>query len=501
MENILAKAMAEKATEKLTENGDKAYSTTSSSCLDFFVLAGSYRTRTEQEIMELWENAVSEDKIKAYILLFMIRSIRHGQGERRLFRVIWDSLPDSDKEKLYPLVPEVGRYDDLENTIYSDKVIAEKIRETLDSEYELLNDGQLPSLLTKWLPCGRGNKSVKERTRKMAKALGYSEQEYRKRVVAIRKKLNLVESKMARNEWSEIDYSKLPSLAGHKYSKAFHKHDSTRYSSYIQEAISGTAKMNAGVLTPSEVLFKAVRYGASKEEAQVAEAEWRSLPDFLGKGNSGLAMVDTSGSMGCTISNKGLMTASIASSAMGIYLAERNKGPFKDLILTFSSNPSFINIKGLDTLDKKFRKIQKGEWGGSTNIDKAFKAILNLAIENNCSQEELPKTLYVFSDMEFDYCVRGGDTSAFERAKRAYEKNGYILPNVVFWNLCARNDTLPVKKNEQGVALVSGYSTRIFTMIASGILNPEEVMNQAIEDFPYSKDIKEIMISSKESRV
>lgn len=484
MENSLAKAMAQKATEKMTENGDKSFSTTKSACLDLFALGGSLRTRSKEDILDLWNDAEAEDPLTAYKILFFIRSVREGYGERRTFRTIWNSLDPCLQSDLSYLVGEVGRWDDLEESIYKNPMVALDVKGQLEDEYEALKkEGKSPSLLAKWLPCGKGNKTARVRTRKMAQCLGFTEEEYRHMVVSLRKELDLVESKMVNKEWSKIDYSKLPSLAGHKYTKAFHRNDGERYSAFLEDVKNGTAKINTSVLTPMEVLAKANRGGL---EAETAEVEWKSLPDFLGN-NSGLAMIDTSSSMTWCEVSKGV-TPLIAASAMGIYFAERNKGPFKNLFMTFSQHPDFIDISKEKTLRRKFNKISNSCWGSTTNLRAAFSAILKLALDNGVPQEDMPRTLYIFSDMEFDAGTKA-DESTFEFAKKEFQKYGYQLPNVVFWNLCARNNTFPVQKNEMGVSLVSGYSPRIFKR-AMDEANPEQYMEKTLAEFPYSKEIE-----------
>ena len=483
--NKLADAMAQKATEKLTENGDKAYSTTKSACLDLFALGGSMRYSSESEILSLWRQAEAEDRVLALKILFFIRSAREGLGERRTFRIIWNSLNRDVQTALMALVPEVGRFDDLEDSVILNSQIAMWIRENLEYEYRTLDDGQSPSLLAKWLPCGRGNRSAKERTRRMAERLGYKEEEYRKKVVALRKKLNLVESKMANNEWSEIDYSKLPSLAGHKYVKAFYRHDPERYNQYLQQVLNGTAKMNASVLTPAEVIHGLL----TRREESVSEAEWKSLPDYT-RGHNALAIVDVSGSMESFCSVNSRLRAKQVAIAMGMYLSERTEGPFQNMVLSFDSVPRVVRLSPKESLYQRYKDISNSPWGYTTNLRAAFDLILELAVKSNCSQEELPETLFIFTDMEFDTCCYENDLSSFESAKKAFEEKGYTLPKLVFWNLNARNKTLPVQMNERGVALVSGYSTRMFQQLMGGDTDPMSYMLDTLNEFRYSKEIE-----------
>lgn len=485
--NRLVEAMTQKAEETLTENGAKAYYTTGSACLDLFAMGGALRNRTPEEILSLWNKAENEDPITAYNILFFIRSIRNGYGERRTFRIIWNSLPKKVQTALFKLVSDVGRFDDLEDSIIHNSQISAWIKENIDYEYGTIDDGQSPSLLAKWLPCGRGNRSAKERTRRMAKALGYPEQEYRKKVVALRKKLNLVESKMAENRWSDIDYSKLPSLAGHKYSKAFLRHDYDGYTDYFKALKEGKATLNASVLTPVDVLNKLSR--GDVDEA-VAELEWKALPDFMDNQKS-LAMIDTSGSMWERIGDTNI-TALFASSALGIYFAEKNKGPFKDLFMTFSSDPEFVSIAKETTLQGKLDKIKRTDWGRSTDISKAFEAILDLAVKNDCSPEDMPDNLFIFSDMEFDEGCSSEDT-IFEEAKKQFESKGYILPRVIFWNLNGKNEVFPIRKNEDKVTLVSGYSIRILSFLKNLDKDPVTNMVEILSSTPFFYSVSTIV--------
>lgn len=484
MENRLAEALVRESEVKSTENGDRAFLTTHKACLDLFAVGGSLRSRSEEDILELWKRAEKEDPVTAYTLLFFIRSVRNGYGERRTFRIIWNSLKPELKTRLAYLVPEVGRWDDLEEFILSNSDFAKRVRDNLEYEYGTLDDGQSPSLLAKWLPCGRGNKTARERTRKMAKCLGYREQEYRKIITALRSKLNLVESKMAGNEWTSIDYSKLPSLAGYKHSDAFKRHDPEGYSSYLDKVREGRAKINTSVLSPVDLIRKLRINDPS------AEVMWKNLPDYT-NGHTGIAVVDVSGSMANCISDKSGLTALDCSVAMGLYFAERNKGPFKDMFITFSDNPKVQLLEG-DTEYDRLRVLYTAEWGRSTDLRKALLLILDVAVKNHCSQEELPETLFVFTDMEFDEGTRGSST--FEDVKASYEEAGYKMPSIVFWNLFARNNTFPVQMNEQGVNLVSGYSTLIFNTIMSR-KTPYEMMMDTVKSFPYYEEIKKVFLS------
>ena len=177
--------------------------------------------------------------------------------------------------------------------------------------------------------------------------------------------------------------------------------------------------------------------------------------------------------------------ASVALS-LGLYFAEHNKGKFKNYFIEFSNKPQLIEIKG-ETFADRLRYISQFNEIANTNIEAVFNLILDTAVKGNYSQEDLPKKLILISDMEFDYCVENANETNFNNAKKAFEEKGYKLPNIIFWNVASRNSNQPVTKNEQGVALVSGVTPRLFSMVASGELSPYKFMIETISNKRYAK--------------
>ena len=138
-----------------------------------------------------------------------------------------------------------------------------------------------------------------------------------------------------------------------------------------------------------------------------------------------------------------------------------------------------MEIKGRDIVDKTLYCESYNEIA-NTDLQKVFELLLKTACRNRLPQEDLPETIYVITDMEFDHCAQGADISNFEYAKKLFEKKGYRLPQVVFWNVQSRNTQVPVKMNEQGVVLVSGFTPRLFSMITAGNYDPYELMMEVI---------------------
>lgn len=166
-------------------------------------------------------------------------------------------------------------------------------------------------------------------------------------------------------------------------------------------------------------------------------------------------MADVSGSMSGTPMN--------VSIALAMYIAERNKGAYKDHFMTFSTRPELVKIQGKNIVEK-VRNISKANWDMSTNIEGALQTILDVAVDNNLPNEEVVKKLYIISDMQFDNCTRGADVHIFESMKKEFERHGYDFPNIVFWNVNAYGNQ-PMRMNDKGVQLVSGYSPSILTQL------------------------------------
>ena len=262
-----------------------------------------------------------------------------------------------------------------------------------------------------------------------------------------------------------------------KYRKAFLRNDGERYNAFLEAVSSGEKQLHADNLAPYEIVRSALdanRWGFNARltdgEKAALNASWASLPDFCDNRNA-LAVVDTSGSMYCY---DNALPAAVALS-LGLYFGERNTGIFHNHFIEFSSRPQLIEIKG-KTFAERLEYLCTFNEVADTNVEAVFDLILDAAVRNNVPQEELPETLYLISDMEFNACVRNASVSNFASAKRRFAEHGYRLPQIVFWNVASRNSNQPVTKNEQGVALVSGCTPRLFSMVASGDLSPYSVM-------------------------
>ena len=211
---------------------------------------------------------------------------------------------------------------------------------------------------------------------------------------------------------------------------------------------------------------------------QTLEELWKALPG--GTGYTDVMIVcDGSYSMHISIDKKSFLQAMEACFALTIYFAERAEGVFKNRFITFSSRPKYVDIGNCKTLRDKLNCLLRHNECSSTNIKKVFDMILETAVNNHLTQDQLPKTVLVLSDMEFDAyyaCEPSLDATLFDYITERYKNAGYKMPKLAFWNLCSRTGTIPMKQNENGLVLVSGFSPATMKMVMSGNLDPFDAM-------------------------
>lgn len=460
-----------------TENGMTTNTTSLNYNVDLFFKAGAMRVADEDTILSLVSKAWNEDPTTCLRILFWARDVRGGAGERRFFRIAIKYLADKDPQgmaDILGLIPEFGRWDDL--LIFEDTHSEDFALSLIDSA---LTDGN--GLCAKWMP-RKGTFAVKLRN-----FMGLTPKGYRKRLVELTK---VVETQMCANEWENINYEHVPSLAMSRYGKAFGKHTPDRFHGYIQSLQKGEAKINVGAVYPYDIT-KALDKNAASEE------QWKALPNFL-EGNTEriLPLVDVSGSMSSSCG--GNLTCMDVAISLGLYISERNEGPFKDHFITFSAKPQLQHLTG--DLKDRFRQMSCADWGMNTNLEAAYKLILNQAVKHNVPQDEMPTQILILSDMEFDEATstRGGwynsgtvpewNPTAQEMVKKMFTDAGYEMPNIIYWNIQSRGENVPVRFDEQGTALISGFSPSIMTSLLSGAsMTPVSIMMETIGKERYSR--------------
>ena len=498
--NAMQNTLNDEFNVSVSENGALGYRTSGKELLDLNFAVASLRGASEQAIVEKFTKAFFEDKILAMKWLFFARDARGGLGERRLFRIVLKSLIENNPEMVIPvinLIPEYGRYDDLWCLLdnqESAKVVYNIVEEQLIEDLHNMKENKPISLLAKWLPSpNASSEKTKKYAKQIYKTFGLTEREYRQILSRLRKYLDVVEVKMSAKNWSEIRYEAVPSRANLIYNGAFLRNDEERRREYLGRLEKGETKINASTLYPHDIVHK---YSGRYHKDATIEALWKALPDTVqGCGNT-IVVADGSGSMTCNIGGNTRVTALEVANALAIYFAEHSSGEFKDKYITFSERPQLVDFSNANSLYDKLRIAITHNECANTNIEKVFDLILTTAIKHNMSQKDMPKNVLIISDMEFDSCATSGDSNRWSRNKpnqrlfdviaKRYTDAGYQLPRLVFWNVNSRTGTIPVKENDLGVALVSGFSVNIVKMVMSGKTDPYECLLETLNSERYA---------------
>lgn len=449
-----------------TDNGALTLASSMDAAVDLFFLAGASRGK---DITNVFVKAFVENPEVAARIALWTRDVLGGAGERDQFRRFLLSIVDMDRDlarRVARKIPEVGRFDDLfclfNGPLHQDAV---------DILHEAIRSGN--GLCAKWLP-RKGPVAAMLR-----QAFGMSPKQYRKTLVALSK---TVEQQMCANDWSGIEFQKVPSRAFNIYSRAFRRHEPLRFDDFVNQAKEGKVKVNAGAIFPHDIVYECL-YG----DSAAAAAQWQNLPDYTAESDGSMLVVaDVSGSMGTMNRRRNGPEPMLVSVSLGLYAATFLKGQFKDYFMTFSESPKLLKVKG--DLAQKIKTISKADWGYSTNLQAVFGLVLSAAINNDVPQEDMPSKIVIISDMEFNEACSGGrSVTNYQAIQDKYAAAGYKMPQLVFWNVNGRTGNVPVKYNQNGVALVSGYSPTIMKSLVSGdIASPAQMMYKTIMSDRYN---------------
>lgn len=474
-----------------TENGAVALKSTGNSVLDAFGRLSAMQFEDDETILTTFYKAFAEDKELAMRLLFYVRDIRGGQGMRRVFRVIARNMAFNYPDLMIKNLDNFlffGRGDDviclLDTPI--EKNVIKWVSDTLEQDIDAVKKGNFPSLLAKWLPSENASSmKTKYFATKIRKGLGISSKDYRKLLSKLREKIGVVESLMSQNKWDKIDFEKLPAKAAMIYSDAFMRHVQDNYTDYLKKLASGDAKVNSASLFPVDIVHKLRTFGRQikLKDKYLMDAMWNALPNYFeGLEETGICCVDTSGSM------SGLPIE--VSTSLGIYCADKCRGPFKNHYISFSEKPELIELKGDNITDKLLSMPCFNPM--NTNLEAVFDLILKTAVANKTPQEDLPSKLYIISDMQFDEARGARDywgrntrkpEPFMETMRKKFIDAGYTMPAIVYWNVRDSKCGMFQETFEgENCAMVSGYSPSLFKSVIDGTeVEVEEVVTETGE--------------------
>lgn len=484
--------------KKLTENGALAYSSTLNKVLDLFAFGAAYRNRSDENMIALFECALDENKELAMKCLFWIRDVRGGAGERRFFRVCmkWlaETYPDWAREVMIH-IPDFGRFDDL--YYFVDTPLQQEALTIISNQLYADVDVTFPSLCAKWAKsCNASSEETRHLGRLTANAMNLTYHQYQKVLAKIRNRLNVIERLMSDGRWDEIEFEKISSNAGLRYSHCFSTREELkeRYAEFMAKPES---KVNAATLYPYDCARKAAKvcHSAMNDPERVAVNKyWENLPDYIGDNDASgfMCVCDTSGSM--TWGSSEPKPIDVATS-LAMYFAERAKGPFRNHYISFASRPQLIKIVGRDFVEK-VQRIRETNLCDNTNLEAVFNLLLSIA-KRGIPAEDFVKKLFIISDMEIDqatneirYCGplydRGPESynsfkSLMERIRDNWERQTDIpFPQLYYWNVNAKNNTVLDLGGD--VSYISGASPTILKQVLSGKTGWELCLETLLSD-------------------
>jgi hypothetical protein len=476
----------------INEKGACSLATTNNACVDLFFKM-TQDLYQNPNFVEWIEKSWEESPLDTMKIIFQSRDCRGGKGTKKTFINAMKHLsyehPDWVEENM-AIIPTFGRYKDWielinDNTI--DQIIY-LICKQLNEDITNMKEGKPISLLAKWIPSEKKKFNKKNYITKLITKQLYEEYEkepykrFRKEYLTpLRYYLKIVENYMCLNRWEEIDFSIVPSCAMNRLKKAFQKHTPEKFADWLNAVKEGRSKINASQLQPHELTKHYINGG---EYDEVVELQWQQIVENtskLGSFEDSIVLSDVSGSM-----NGVPMEVSIA---LGILISSLTAEPFRNIVIPFDTNPSMHIIpNSYTTLQQKVESMKEVLWGGTTDLYKVFELILNRARQYGLSPEQMPKRLYILSDMQFDSAIDCDTKTVFESIEDMYSKTIYTRPDIIFWNL--RSDTtfdFPVCDNQKGVATISGFSPSILKNILNGDeVTPYTIMRNVIDDVRYS---------------
>lgn len=485
----------------------------------------SVRNLNIPNLYQYLREAAQENIIDTFLLAFHIRDCRGGKGERELGRraFIWLFLNyPHEFQKIAHFIPEYGRWDDilqlwpgvlnLENlkfvrenwcsNIEGDKELSNlRIQQNklvsmigiqLINDLEKMKDGLPITICAKWTPTEKDSMDRKYNTvNTLCKTMNIKPKKYRQHYTTpMREYLHIVERYMCDRKWENIEYSKVPSCAMNRLKKTFEKHSPELFNEWKSKLSRGEVDVKAKQLFPHEIISSIRNHLYDS----ILEAQWKILENQvkdIGNLSDSICVCDVSQSM-LGWNNTGIMKSTITnfmpidvSIGLSLIIANAVKGPFHNHIITFHQKPEFYVVKN-ESIFNRYKAISSAPWAGNTNFQAIFDLILSQAKRHKLNEIDMPKRIFVFSDMQFD--MADCNTTNFKAIEQKYTDSGYIKPQIIFWNLNGSTSDYPVSINDNNTAMVSGFSPSILKAILySKEFSPYTIMRETIDNDRYKQ--------------
>lgn len=477
----------------------------------------SIRNLNIPSLYEYLREAAQESVVDTFLLVFHIRDCRGGKGERELgrraFTWLFLNYP-KEFQKIAYLIPEYGRWDDiiqlwpgplnltnlkfvcnnwcanvkneeeLGNLRTQQRYLVNIVGRQLVNDLARMEAGQPITICAKWAPTEKDSLDRKHNIVKtLCKIMNINSREYRQRYTTpMREYLRVVERYMCDHKWEDIEYSKVPSCAMKRLKKAFEKHCPELFNEWKTKLSRGEVDVKAKQLFPHEIISTMRKDNSSDT---VLEAQWKVLENQvkdLGALSDSICVCDVSGSMTAWCYGTSNMTSFVpidVSVGLSLIISNAVQGPFHNHIITFSEKPQFHLVKN-ESIFNRCKSLLDAPWGGNTNFQAVFDLILTQAKRYQLNQKDMPKRLFIFSDMQFDKADR--NTTNFKAIDQKYTQSGYKRPQIIFWNLDGSTSDFPVSVDNNNTAMVSGFSPSILKAILHGKdFSPYTVMRETLD--------------------
>ena len=545
-----------------TENGAIALDTSGSPIVDYFMMYT--RTITKEQSYEYIEKCWKISPEKTVAIIFNGRDRLKGKKEKRVSNqaMLWlrNNKPYTYMNNILTYINKYGRWKDLLNICYENEgdgminknyeltLFADKLRDDL---YDLKSETERVaadaadaadaveekdkeaketkakkvsvSLCAKWAPSENDRNDQRKHFAKKIATILYGKdddkkmEKYRKEYLApLRKKINIIEALMCNNEWDKINYECVPGVASRRLHNVFNKHDSERYCEYLAKVRSGDAKINVTGILPHELANYYVNLRNTQdeyEENETIELQWKTILDNVKScgilGNS-LALIDLSGSM--FSASNGSIPAQVAIS-LGIITSQCCNGMFKNKFITFSADPELVSLipdelykeytdKGIEpSLYTCFKSLIDVDYGFNTDFVKSCDMIIKYGKDNNINDEDMPKKLFIFTDMQFDEATtdnnkeNNGIETLYKTIVKMFKAANYTAPKFIFWNLnSSHKQSFPVNCKTEGTAMISGFSEQLLKIF----MTYDEFKPDLIVDEILAQYLPEITIDDTE---
>jgi hypothetical protein len=449
---------------------------------NFTLLYDSVRGISKNTLFNILDKSVIENMVNTIIICFHIRDCRGGKGERTIGRWCFEWIANFHSNifiKIFKHIPHYGRWDDL---LYINAkpllpYIFRFYKIKLEQDCLDMMSGKPVSLLAKWLPTeGKSfNRRNKQTFKELLEILGMSRKLYRHKISTLRQYIDVVECHTCKKRWKDIIYSKVPSRAMYNLRNAFERHDPKRFIQWTRSKE-----------TPTSVIYPHTLIERYKHFDPVIEDQWGEIctrMTELGSFSNCIAVCDMSGSM--------LGFPMDISISLSLLISEMST--FGKYIIPFVDEPILYDVNG-ETLYERIQQIKQSPWGINVNITRIFALILQKGKTLELSDEQMPKFIFIISDMEFDQAIGYGHTN-FKNIQSRYTHNNYTMPKIIFWNVSGDSNEYPISNHHDGHTIISGFSLELLTAIMSvQNLTPETIMTQILSSDRYDRIRNELLV-------